>query len=74
MGKMYEKIHGVSTGGSLGPVLANIIMIECEKAIFNQQMENNIAKFYIRYVDDTLLVLRKKDTIVLKSSTASTKI
>ena len=75
MGKMYEKIHGVSTGGSLGPVLANIIMTECEKVIFNQQMENNIAKFYIRYVDDTLLVLRKKDTnIVLKSSKASTKI
>ena len=71
MTKMYEKIHGVSTGGSLGPVLANIIMTECEKVIFNQQMENNIARFYIIYVDDTL----KKDTnIVLKSSTASTKI
>ena len=34
-------------GGSLGPV--------------NQLIENNIVKFYIRYVDDTLLVLREKE-------------
>ena len=47
-------------GESLGPVLANIIMTECEKVIVNQLSENNIVKFYIRYVDDTLLVLRKK--------------
>ena len=42
------------------PVLANIIMTECEQVILNQLIENNIVKFYIRYVDDTLLVLRKK--------------
>ena len=34
-------------GGSLGPI--------------NQLNENNIVKFYIRYVDDTLLVLREKE-------------
>ena len=60
-GKMYEQTDGVSMGGSLGPVLANIIMTECEKVIVNQLIENNIVKFYIRYVDDTLLVLKKKD-------------
>ena len=60
-GKMCEQIDGVRMGGSLGPVLANIIMTECEKFIVNQLIENNIVKFYIRYVDDTLLVLRKKD-------------
>ena len=60
-GKMYEQTDGVSMRGSLGPVLANIIMTECEKVILNQLIENNIVKFYIRYVDDTLLVLRKKD-------------
>ena len=58
---MYEQKDGVSMGGSLGPVLANIIMTECEKVIVNRLIENKIVKFSIRYVDDTLLVLRKKD-------------
>ena len=57
---MYEQTDGVSMGGSLGPVLANIIMTECEKVIVNQLIENDILKFYIRYFDDTLLVLGKK--------------
>ena len=60
-GKLYKQTDGVSMGGSLGSALANIIMTECEKVIVNQLIENNIVKFYIRYVDDTLLVLRKKD-------------
>ena len=47
-------------GGSLGPVLANIIMTECGKVIDNQLIEKNIVKVYIRYVDDIFLVLRKK--------------
>ena len=60
---MYEQTDGVSMGGSLGPVLANIIMTECEKVIVNQLIENDILKFYIRYFDDTLLVLGKKSLI-----------
>ena len=36
-------------------------MTECEKVIVNKLIENNIVKFYIRYVDDTSLVLKKKD-------------
>ena len=40
-GKMYEQTDGLSMGGSLGPVLANIIMTECEKVIVNQLTENN---------------------------------
>ena len=27
-GQLYEQIDGVSMGGSLGPLLANIIMVE----------------------------------------------
>ena len=57
---MYEQTDGVSMGGSVGPVVVNIIVTECEKVIINQLIENNIVKFYIRYVDDTLLVLRKR--------------
>ena len=46
-------------GGSLGPVLANIIMTECEKIIVEKLIEDGIIKFYIRYVDDTLLVIKR---------------
>ena len=59
--KMYEQLDGVSMGGSLGPVLANIIMTECEKAIVDKLIEDGIIKFYIRYVDDTLLVIKRTD-------------
>ena len=40
-------------GGTLGPVLANIIMTECEKFIINQLKENDIVKFYEKCVDDS---------------------
>ena len=36
-------------------------MTECDKVIVNELIKNNGVKFYIRYVDDTLLVLRIKD-------------
>ena len=56
---MYEQLDGVSMSGSVGPVLANIIMTECEKVIVDKLIEDGIIKFYIRYVDDTLLVIKR---------------
>ena len=58
---MYEQTDGVSMGESVGSVLVNIIMIECEKNIVKQLIENDIVKFFIRYFDDTLLVFKKKE-------------
>ena len=58
---MYEQTDGVSLGESVGSVLVNIIMIECEKVIVKQLIENDIVKFFIRYFDDTLLVFKKKE-------------
>ena len=58
---MYEQTDGVSMGESAGSVLVNIIMIECEKVIVKQLIENDIVKFFIRYFDDTLLVFKKKE-------------
>ena len=58
---MYEQTDGVSMGESVGSVLVNIIMIECEKVIVKQLIENDIVKFFIRYFDDTLLVFKKKE-------------
>ena len=59
--KLYERIDGVSMGGLLGPVLANIIMTECEKIIVETLMEEKVIMFYNRYVDDTLLVIKESN-------------
>ena len=49
-------------GSALGPVLANIIMTEIEKQVLPKLIESGMIKFYIRYVGDTL-VLIKEDKI-----------
>ena len=59
--KLYEQIDGVSMGGSLGPVLANIISTECEKVSVYKLMKEKCIMFYTRYVDDTLLIIKKRD-------------
>ena len=72
--KIYEQIDGVCMGSSLGPVLANIIMTELEKKVLPKMIAEGAIKFYIRYVDDTL-VLIKEDKIneVLQSFNAFDK-
>ena len=47
-------------GASLGPVLANIIMTELEKEIVDDLLKDNI-RFYCRYVDDTLMLVKPND-------------
>ena len=49
-------------GSSLGPVIANIFMTELEKFILDKLINDNIVKFYIRYVDDTLFLVKPEDT------------
>ena len=48
-------------GASLGPVLANIIMTECEKKVADKLIRNGTLKFYVRYVDDTLMLIKRTD-------------
>ena len=55
---IYEQIDGVIMGAWLGPVLANIIMTELEKVIVDGLIESDKIKFYTRYVDDTLLLVK----------------
>ena len=52
---MYKQIDGVSMRSSLGPTLANVIMTELEKYLLDKRINDGIIKFYIRYVDDTLV-------------------
>ena len=47
-------------GASLGPVLANI-MTELERVIVDRLIQSGSIKFYARYVDDTLLLVKPED-------------
>ena len=45
-------------GSCLAPVLANIILTELEKVIVDDLVRSGIVKFYRRYVDDTLVLIK----------------
>ena len=60
--RIYKQIDGVSMGASLGPVLANVILTEFERLFVDKLIKGGLIKFYIRYVDDTL-VLAKAENI-----------
>ena len=46
--KLYEQTDGVSMGGSLGPVLANIIMTEFEQQTVKKLIDQGLIAFYCR--------------------------
>ena len=58
---IYEQKDGASTGSSLEPVLAIITMTELEEKFFKDFADDGAIKFYGRYVDYTLLVMKPKD-------------
>ena len=47
-------------GSSLGPLLANIIMAEMKKIIIKKFIDDNILLFYGRYVEGTLVAIKRK--------------
>ena len=48
-------------GSSIGPVLANIILTEFEGVIVSELINDSVIKFYKRYVDDTLVLIKPSD-------------
>ena len=48
-------------GSSLGPVLANIIMTQMESEIVKPLETKGMIKHYMRYVDDTLLLIKPEN-------------
>ena len=60
-GNYFKQIDGVSMGSSLGPVLSNIIMTELELKVIQPLIDNGILKFYCRYVDDTLVLIKPEN-------------
>ena len=66
--KIYKQIDGISMGSPLGPVLVNIIMTELEKIIVKDLVDKPLIKVYLRYVDDTLLLVKEKDINLIHES------
>ena len=58
---IYERIDGVSMGSYLGPTLANIITTESEIKLVDSLFKDDLLKFYIRCVDDTLTLIKESD-------------
>ena len=48
-------------GSSLGPVIVNIRMTELEEKVIVPFIDSGVIKFYKRYVDDTLLLIRPEN-------------
>ena len=56
-GKLYLQIDGVAMGSPLGPVLANIFMVELER--FLVPSLNGSLRVWKRYVDDTFAIVKR---------------
>ena len=63
-GSHYKQIDGITMGSPLGPTLANI-MTALEEDIVKNLIEANIIKFYVRYVDDTLVLTKPPDIPII---------
>ena len=66
--KIYKQTDGVSMGSLLGPVLVNIIMTQIESEIVKPLETKGVIKHYMRYVDDTLLLIKPEniETVLCK--------
>ena len=47
-------------GKSLGPVLASLILTELEKVVVKLLIDSGMLKFYVRYIDDTLVPVKRR--------------
>ena len=59
--KFYQEKDIASIGSSSESVLANIIMTELQDVIIKPLIADSTNKFYIRFVDDTLLVMKPEN-------------
>ena len=58
---IYEQKDGVCMESSLGHLLANVIMTELEEKVIKPLINDNTIKFYARYVDDTIFLIKRED-------------
>ena len=66
--KLYEQIDGVSVRSPLSLMMADVIMTEIERVVVKDVFSKGYLKFYIRFMDDTLVLMKKFDVpIVLQA-------
>ena len=58
---IYEQKDGVSMRALLESVLAFIIMTECKKVMVDNLAKEGTINFYLRYLYDTLLLVKRQD-------------
>ena len=58
---LNKQTNSVSMGSASGTVLANMILSDFGKLIVSDLIASGIIKFYRRYVDDTLVLIRPSD-------------
>ena len=56
----YRQPQGLSMSGKLSPALSNIFFHMLESVIIKKFLDQRILLFYVRYVDDGFLIVRKR--------------
>ena len=56
----YRQNEGLAMGSKLSPALSNIFLHMLESTIIQKFLDQKIVLFYTRYVDDCLLIVRKR--------------
>ena len=51
-------IDGVAMGSPLGPVMANIFMVEL-KSVLVPKLNDHVKNYWIRFVDDTFVYVKR---------------
>ena len=46
-------------GSLLGPLMTNVIMIELDRVVVKELFNKGYLKFYIRFMDDMLIFMKK---------------
>ena len=56
---IYKQVDGVAMGSPLGPVLANVFMVELENTLVPKLLDK--MNWWYRYVDDTFTFIKERD-------------